>query len=234
VLVAEALAARVELRALYVEPGADAALVDRVARGGVPVHRVHEGVLSKALDLVNPQPLVGVAAQFHHGLDPVLQSAASRRRSVLVLVGIQDPGNAGTLVRVAEGAGCAGVVLSAGSVDLFNPKTVRASAGALFRVPVVRSAEWGEVLAAAAAAGLSTLASVAVGGSAPEDVALGGAVAIFLGSEAHGLPSELVEHVNRKVTIPMEGEVESLNAAVAGAVLAFEGARQRRAVTSGG
>jgi TrmH family RNA methyltransferase len=234
VLVADALAAGVELRALYAEPAADAGLIALVARTGAPVHRVHEGVLSKVLDLVSPQPVVGVGAQPRHRLDAVLRAGADRRRSVLVLVGIQDPGNAGTLVRVAEGAGCAGVVLCAGSVDLFNPKTVRATAGSLFRVPVVQSVEWGEVLVGADASGLSSVATVAGGGSPPEEVALGGAVAVFLGSEAHGLPAELVERAGRRVTVPMDGEIESLNAAVAGAVLAFEGARQRRGIADGG
>ncbi len=231
-LVSEALAAGVELRSVYAEPDADPLVVEQVTRRGVPVHRVQPGVLSKCLDVANPQSLVAVASQVRHDLAAVMSAAARRRRAVLILVGIQDPGNAGTLLRVAEGADAAGVVLVTGSVDLFNPKTVRATAGSLFRVPVVQEIGWEEVLAAAAEAGLRCVATVPGAGQAPEEVELGGATAMFLGSEAHGLPPTLIEEMDVKVSIPMAGEVESLNAAVAGAVLAFEGARQRRAAAA--
>lgn len=232
-LVAEALAEGIELRCLYAEPDADPGLIEEVTRRGLAVHRVQPGVLSKCLDLVNPQSLVAVASQVRHELGTVMSAAVGRRRAVLVLVGIQDPGNAGTLLRVAEGADAAGVVLCTGSVDLFNPKTVRATAGSLFRVPVVQGIEWEHALAMAGGVGIPCVATVREAGRAPEDVDLGGALALFLGSEANGLPEALVERSDARVSVPMAGRVESLNAAVAGAVLAFEGARQRRSAADG-
>ena len=199
------------------------------AAAGVPVHPVAEGALKKVLDLVTPQAVVAVARAGSASLDEVVGASVAAGSPLLVLVELQDPGNAGTLVRVAEAAGCAGVVLTERSVDLHNPKTVRATAGSVFRVPVVLDVSVDAVLDACAAAGVPTLATVATDGAAPESAPLDGSVAVLLGSEAHGLPADLVARATSRVTIPMVGQVESLNAGVAGAVLAFEAARRRRA-----
>jgi len=131
-------------------------------------------------------------------------------------------------VRVAEATGCAGVVLTSGSVDLHNPKTVRATAGAVFRVPAVESVEVAEVLRRCAERSVTTVATVGRGGDAPEDAPLDGAVALLIGAEAHGLPDDVVAACDARVSLPMEGGVESLNAAVAGSVLLFDAARRRR------
>lgn len=228
-LLAEAVAADVELVGVYAEPaGVDDPAVRAAAAAGVPVHPVPEGALKKVLDLVTPQAVVAVARISVSTLDAVVAAASADGAPLLVLVELQDPGNAGTLVRVAEAAGCAGVVLTAQSVDLYNPKTVRASAGSLFRVPVVQGVTVDAVLDACAAAGVPVLATVAADGTDPEAAPLDGAVAVLLGSEAHGLAAGVVARADARVTIPMVGNVESLNAGVAGAVLAFEAARRRR------
>ena len=214
---------------MYVEPAAsDDPAVRAAGAAGVPVHPVPEGALKKVLDLVTPQAVVAVARAVAATLASVVAAASAAGAPLLVLVELQDPGNAGTLVRVAEAAGCAGVVLTERSVDLYNPKSVRATAGSLFRVPVVQDVTVDDVLAACAAAGVPTLATVAVDGTDPESSPLDAAVAVLLGSEAHGLAAELVARADARVTIPMVGKVESLNAGVAGAVLAFEAARRRR------
>ena len=228
-LLAEALAAGVGIDGVYVEPAAaDDPSVQAAGAAGVPVHPVAEGALKKVLDLVTPQSVVAVARAAAVPLGDVVAAAASTGTPLLVLVELQDPGNAGTLVRVAEASGCAGVVLTERSVDLHNPKTVRATAGSIFRVPVVQDVSVDAVLEACAAAGVPTLATVALDGTDPESSALDGAVAVLLGSEAHGLAPDLVARADARVTIPMVGRVESLNAGVAGAVLAFEAARRRR------
>jgi len=215
---------------VYVEPAAaDDPAVRAAGAAGVPVHPVPEGALKKVLDLVTPQAVVTVARAVAASLAEVVAAAKSAGAPLLVLVELQDPGNAGTLVRVAEAAGCAGVVLTERSVDLYNPKTVRATAGSLFRVPVVQEVTVDSVLDACDAAGVPTLATVATQGADPEAAPLDAAVALLLGSEAHGLPDDLVARAGTRVTIPMVGNVESLNAGVAGAVLAFEAARRRRA-----
>jgi len=229
--VTEAVAADVTLDAVFAEPGADPALLAALRSAGVEVVDVAEGALRKVLDVVNPQPVVAVAHQIQAQLGSVVRAARERRAPVLGLVGLQDPGNAGTLVRVAEAAGCAGVVFSSGSVDVWNPKVVRASAGSILRVPVVEGVEPTDLVAAGHGASLTVVATTAGAGTAPEDLDLAGPALLLVGSEAHGLPRSLVDAADQRVTIPMQGEVESLNAAVAGSLLAFEAARQRRAGT---
>lgn len=210
------------------EPDADPELITRVRGAGVPVTEVAGGSLRKVLDLVTPQSVVAVAEQQHADLRSLLEDAHSRGRPLMALVGIQDPGNAGTLVRVAEATGCAGAVFTEGSVDPWNPKTVRATAGALLRVPVAEGVAPATLVELAGEVGPPLVATIAHGGGSPDGLDLSGAKVILVGSEAHGLPAELLEAAQMTVTIPMEGEVESLNAAVSGALLGFEAARQRR------
>lgn len=227
-LIAEALDAAHPLMVLYAEPAADTALVQRAATAGTEVVEVPEGSLRKVLDLVNPQPVVAVAPQRRAIVAEILNLASHGRRPVILLVQIQDPGNAGTLIRVAEAAGCAGVIISEGSVDLWNPKTVRASAGSVMRVPVAAAPDVPDVLDSAQEIGLPVVATVGSAGVAPESCALDAGCVVLVGAEAHGLPEAVLARADTRVSIPMAGSVESLNAAVAGAVLVFEAARQRR------
>jgi TrmH family RNA methyltransferase len=157
--------------------------------------------------------------------------ALARDGVVVVAVDVRDPGNAGTLVRSAAAAGARGVVLCEGSVDLYNPKTVRATAGAMFRVPVVTSVDVNEALRALGAEGRRRLAAVARAGDDYTTVDLTAPVALVVGNEAHGLPVDLAE-IDGSVSIPMPGATESLNVGVATAVLCFEAARQARAAVA--
>ncbi|MBU3702575.1 MAG: RNA methyltransferase, partial [Acidimicrobiia bacterium] len=147
---------------------------------------------------------------------------------VLVLADVADPGNVGTLVRTAEAAGAAGVVVTGSSADPFGPKAVRASAGSAARVPIAEVAVMADVLQAATSAARRTVATVVAGGSAPETIDLADPVCLLLGSEAHGLDDATVAACTTSVTVPMAGAVESVNVAIAGAVVLFEIARQRR------
>ena len=140
---------------------------------------------------------------------------------VIVADRLADPGNAGTIIRTAEASGADAVVLTPGSVDAFNPKVVRASAGSLFRVPVA-TAGLGDVRQA----GLRLVATSSHQGEVYTDVDLRGPVAIVLGNEANGLAPDAA--VDQWVRIPQSGTIESLNVAMAATVLAFEVARQRR------
>ncbi len=228
VLLADAVETGAAVVEVFVEE--DSVLTAEVP-AGVPVRTVASGELAKVLDVVTPRGVVAVVRRPQHTLAEVLARAVDTERPVVVLVGIQDPGNAGTLVRVAEASDAAGVVLTDGSVDVWSPKAVRASAGSALRVPVVVDVPCAEVLGAAADLGLPTVGTVPVVGEAPESTDLAGAFVLLLGNEAHGLPEEAVASVGRLVSIPMSGAVESVNAGVAGAVLLFEAARQRRAGT---
>jgi TrmH family RNA methyltransferase len=236
VLLAEALDAGADLESVVVESAAaHSDPVTRAGDAGVAVRVVEDGVLARVLDVVTPQAVVTVVRRRTPPLEQVV-SGSPDGAPLLVLVGLQDPGNAGTLVRVAEASGCRGVVLTANSVDLTNPKTVRATAGSVFRVPVATGPPVEEVLDACDAAGLATWATVRGGAedAAAEDYTradLGGPLALLVGSEAHGLDPAVARRCRGRLTIPMSGRVDSLNAGVAGAVVLFEAARRRRSAT---
>jgi TrmH family RNA methyltransferase len=235
VLLTEALEAGASVRTVYVEGDAarDAVhrAVDAAVDAGVRVREVMPGTLAKVLDLTTPQAVVAVVERTDAGLVDLVSEAARTGRPLLVLEAVADPGNVGTLVRTAEAAGCAGVALLGACADRFNPKTVRSTAGAVFRVPVAEVDEVAELADVLTESGVALVGAAGGVGEAPEDTDLRGAVAIVVGSEAHGLSADVLGQCDRTVSIPMAGRVESLNAAVAGSVLAFEAARQRRAGT---
>jgi RNA methyltransferase, TrmH family len=234
-VVREAMAAGVDVESVYIDRtggSPDGSLDDLLAEAYATGSRVFDlapGVLSRVADTVTPQPVMAVVRQMDVPL-AALRPPEGAAPLVVVCVDLRDPGNAGTVLRSAEAAGASGVVSCDGSVDLFNPKTVRASAGSLFRLPVVAGGDPTEVLAELGEWGLTRLATTPRGGDAYTDIDLTGPVALVLGNEAHGLPEGLENQLDGQVTIPMAGRAESLNAGMAAAVLCFEAARQRRAV----
>lgn len=228
-LVSAALDAGAGLEGLYVAPGAQheervREVVDRAGAAGVRVHELAEGVMERVADTVTPQPVMALAPM----LDVPLAGLAGKTLLV-VCAGVRDPGNAGTVLRSAEAAGAGGVVFCDGSVEVYNPKTVRASAGALFHVPVVAGGEAVEVLEEIMSWGMRRLAAVARGGTEYTCADLSIPVAVVLGNEASGLAPAVAGAVDGAVTIPMAGRAESLNVGVAAALLCFEARRQRLA-----
>lgn len=203
-------------------------LTEQVAATGARLVELPSGIMAKVADTVTPQPLAAVVTRHTVSLEQVL-AAGPPALPVLVLVEVADPGNAGTLLRSAEAAGAAAVVFCAGSVDPFNPKTVRSSAGSIFHVPVVEGISPRIALASLGDAGVHRVGTVARGGVSLAEAQLGDAVALVLGSEAHGLPDGLHAVLDELVTIPMVGRAESLNVAMAGTLFAFECARRRLA-----
>lgn len=183
--------------------------------------RVTNGVLQGLTDTSTPQ---GIAAIVEIP-DTSLAALPPEASFVLVLADVRDPGNAGTLIRSALGAGADAIVFSTGSVDPFGPKTVRASAGALFGLPVLQGSFEDAVTR------LKEKSFLIVGtqaGSPPiHSLDLTGPVAFVLGNEAWGLSASMEVLLDEKVGIPMPGPTESLNVAVAGSILLFEAARQR-------
>jgi TrmH family RNA methyltransferase len=222
-----ALARGADVETLYLAPGADRAfgpLVSRIDAMGTPIERLKEGVLERIGDTVTPQPILAVAPTPRYDL-----SSFGRGGLVVVAVTLRDPGNAGTLLRSAEGAGAAGVVFCGNSVDAYSPKVVRSSAGAIFGVPTVEADDPVQVLDALGAQGRRRLGTANAGGAPVDGVDFTGPLAIVVGNEAHGLPAALEAHLDGTVTIPLAGAADSLNVAMAGTVLVFEAARQRRA-----
>jgi TrmH family RNA methyltransferase len=147
-----------------------------------------------------------------------------------VLAGVQDPGNLGTILRAAEAFGATGVVLARDTVSLFNAKAVRATAGALFRLPILRGLSAPEIVALLRRRRVKLFTSVVSGGSALSSTDLSGPLAIVFGSEASGAPREF-RAAGEPFTIPLAASVESLNVAAAAAVILYEIARQREGVS---
>ena len=224
-LVGEALDAGVAIEAVFVD-GADAAalpVVARAAASGIRVHELAPGVLELVAGTVTPQPVLAIAPMPDVGFE-VLSGVTL----VVVCVDVRDPGNAGSVLRSAEAAGAGAVVFCRGSVDVFNPKTVRSSAGSLFHVPVVSGGDPVDVLERLGEAGFRRCAAVARDGRPYDEIDLTGPVAVVVGNEANGLPAGLEPHVDVAATIPMVGRAESLNVGVAAALMCFEALRQRR------
>ncbi len=207
-LIAQAIAAGWEIEAQFVAPGATA------VQSSAPVYELAPNVIERVASTEAPQPVLAVVRQ----RDSLLPADAD---FVMVAHRLSDPGNAGTIIRSAEAAGAQAVVFTQGSVDPFNSKVVRATAGSLFRIPVV-SAE----LDVLRAAGLRVLATSSHHGTAYTEADLTGRVALVVGNEAHGVPDD--SPVDGWLTIPHAGAAESLNVAMAATVLVFEVARQRR------
>lgn len=208
VLVAEAEAAGWEIEAEFVAPD-----VEPVT--SATVFGLADGVLERVAATEAPRGTLAVVRMPRSA--PTLADA----RFVLVLDRVADPGNLGTLLRSAEAAGVDAVALTPGSVDPYNPKVVRASAGALFHVPVVVAG-----LTEVATAGLRLIGTSSHRGAASDRADWTRPVAVVLGNEAHGLPDDAL--VDEWVTIEHRGRAESLNVAMAGTVVLFDAARAER------
>ncbi|WP_179758246.1 TrmH family RNA methyltransferase [Microlunatus parietis] len=182
-------------------------------------------------EAVTPQ---GVVAVCRMELRPVPELITRAARLLVCCARISDPGNAGTVIRCADAFGADGVVLSAESVDPYNPKTVRATVGSLFHLPIGVGAEVPEVVAAARAAGLQVLAADGAGESLAA-LAAGGDLARptlwLFGNEAHGLPADLVRLADRVVAVPIFGSAESLNLSTAAAVCLYASATAQNPTT---
>ena len=176
-----------------------------------------------------PQGVAALVRVKEFSLDDVLERL--QVGPVIVLVGLQDPGNLGTILRSAEAFGSAGVVLGEGTVSAFNSKVIRASAGSVFRLPVVGAKGAGgmDVISAKMRErGVRLIATSSHKGTAIDQAGLTGAAAIFVGSEGAGLQKSLMGQMDEMVAIPHTAQVESLNAGVAGSIVLYEAARQRR------
>jgi TrmH family RNA methyltransferase len=203
------------------------ALIARLEGAGIETLELKEGVLEKVGTTRTPQPVLAVVST------PETDSAALARDGlVVVALAVSDPGNLGTMVRSAEAAGAAAILLGPGSVDAYNPKVVRASAGAIFGIPVVdaESEGWSAVdaLDALGELGRQRLGAVSTHqGVAHTDADFTRPTAVVLGNEAHGIDAAVDGHLDGHVHIAMAGSAESLNVAMAATVLCFESARQR-------
>ncbi len=199
-------------------------LAIRANERGVDVILAADAVMGKITSTVTPQGIVGVADYVDVSLGSLPPAGC-----VAVLHEVRDPGNAGTIVRSADAAGAAGVVFGAASVDVYNPKTVRACAGSVFHLPIVRDVPTAEAVDALRTSGHRILAMDARGSHSLYTTDVSGPVAFVFGNEAHGLPQDVVATADATVRVPHAGAAESLNLAAAATICLFEHARRRGA-----
>jgi TrmH family RNA methyltransferase len=191
----------------------------------VDVHIVSERAAKALSDTVTPVGLVAVCEVPSITLDDVL---ADEPRLVAVAAEISEPGNAGTLIRIGDAMGADAVVMAGHSVDPYNGKCLRASAGSIFSVPVVSETDAGAAVSALCEAGLRVLATTVDGSTSLDDTDLSGPTAWLFGPESHGLPPELAAMAAERIRIPMPGAAESLNVASAAAICLYESAKTHR------
>ncbi|GAB2855733.1 TrmH family RNA methyltransferase [Nocardioides pacificus] len=190
---------------------------------------VDDKALASLSDSVTPQGVVGVCRYVDRPLAHVLDPAP---RLMAICADVRDPGNAGTVIRCADAAGAGAVVLAGHSVDAYNPKTVRATVGSLFHLPLATEPDTAAAVRAAQAAGLQVLAADGAGevdlDEAADSGLLSAPTAWLFGNEAWGLPDELAQLADRRVRIPIHGRAESLNLSTAAAICLYASARAQR------
>ena len=186
---------------------------------------VSEEVFRKMSDTQTPQGALTVLKRPEYRLEELLKQ---NKPLFAVLEDLQDPGNLGTIIRTGEGAGITGVIMSAQTVDIFNPKVIRATMGSIYRVPFVYVESVTETIKNMQKAGIHTYAAHLKGEKYYDSFSFGEPTAFLIGNEGNGLKKETADMADFYLKIPMEGKVESLNAAIATAPLMYEAHRQRQ------
>ena len=190
---------------------------------GISYEPVTDTVAAYMSDTQTPQGIICLVRQFHY----TLQDLQGRNSLCMVLENLQDPGNLGTIIRTAEGAGATGILMNRGCVDIYNPKVIRSTMGSILRVPFFYTDDLKETLVRWKRSGVALCAAHLRGTmnyTAPDYT---GKTAFLIGNESNGLSEETALLADRLVKIPMKGKVESLNASVAASILLYEAARQR-------
>lgn len=181
-------------------------------------------IFRKMSDTQTPQGILCVVKRPQYRLEELL---AGEKPLLVVLENLQDPGNLGTIVRTGEGAGITGVIMSAQTVDIYNPKTIRATMGSIYRVPFIYVESIPEIVDILRKKGIHTYAAHLNGKNYYDSFSFKEGTAFLIGNEGNGLTDELADAADAYLKIPMEGKVESLNAAIATSLLMYEAHRQR-------
>lgn len=200
------------------------ALLEMAVRKGVRIMVVESCVMSELADTDTPQGVLAVMRQPNYRLEDLI---GSRQALVVVVDGVQDPGNLGTIIRSADAAAANCAILLKGTVDLYNPKTLRSTMGSLFHLPVVTDVEPDNVLNLLSEAGLQLVVGAPSAARTVGSLDLTRPTALVVGSEARGPSSEVIQRAAHLVRIPMPGRAESLNVATAASILLYEAVRQR-------
>ena len=207
---------------VYVTEGFEKKYGDRLA--GCRYELISDAVCRHLSDTRTPQGVTALVKKQETPLEEIL--ARDENPCLFLLENLQDPGNMGTILRTSEGSGVSGIIMTRESVDPYNPKVIRSTMGAIFRMPFVIVDDFEDVLCRLKEAGVRTFAAHLDGEDFYRQDYRGGC-AFFIGNEGNGLSEELAARADGRVRIPMKGQVESLNAAVAATVLMYETLRQR-------
>lgn len=186
---------------------------------------VSDSVLKSVSDTQTPQGILCLVKKPEYQLEDLLRE---EQPHLLILESIQDPGNLGTMLRTGEGAGITGVVMNRTTVDLFNPKTIRSTMGSIYRMPFVVTEHLEETIAELKARQIAVYAAHLKGTLSYDEPDYRGGTAFLIGNEGKGLSDEIADLADTCIKIPMEGKVESLNAAISASLLMYEVNRQRR------
>ena len=231
-LLEEALRAGLRVATIFVAQGAEKLLDNLPVSPETEILRLPAKVLASTLATETAQLIAALIEPPEWTWEHLFGLRRNATPLVLVLAGLQDPGNLGTILRSAEAFGATGVVCLPGTVSAWNPKAVRASAGSVFRVPLI-AAEVEECIPRLHKAEATIFATLPGRAPQAQSINLARPVAFLIGNEVNGVPGSLIARADAMITIPCPGPVESLNAAVAASVLLYEAARQR-ATGSGG
>lgn len=231
-LVEEAFRASLRVPCVFLAQESEEMLRDLELPSETEVLLVPRAILDSILDTEAPQPVAALVEMPDWTLSHVLGPGKDSAPLILVLASLQDPGNLGTIVRSAEAFGASGIMSLPGTVSPWNPKAVRASAGSIFRTPLIATTA-DDCVATLREAGIHILTTTVMAAQPVDLVNLAGPVAFLIGNEGNGVPANLAAHADTSITIACPGPVESLNAAVAASVLLYEATRQRLAASGG-
>jgi TrmH family RNA methyltransferase len=199
------------------------AVMEKAKEKGI-LEVVTEDVFAEMSDTEHPQGVLAVIEQPSYQLKDLMTDAPL----LMILEDIQDPGNLGTIFRTAEGAGVSGIIMSRGTVDLFSPKVVRSTMGSIYRMPFLVAEDLPEMIRSIKGEGVKLYAAHLEGKQYHDGFAYTGPSGFMIGNEGNGLSRELTDYADDLLRIPMGGQLESLNAAMAAGILMYEANRQRR------
>ena len=202
----------------------NADIVSLATTAGIEVEEVTEQVLEQMADTTTPQGVIAVSTMTTRPMESVVTASS---KLLVVLDRVSDPGNAGTIIRVAVAAGADGVIVTSESVDIYNPKVVRSTTGSLFHIPVVTGVDWHEAVGALKARGIQVIAADTSGQPLPvlaNSGVLAKPTAWLFGNEAHGLDDEALAAADYAASVPQFGPLESMNLATAAAVCVYQSA----------
>ena len=220
IYLAESFAKKEECSSILREKG--------IRQGDILVETVDDRIFKSVSDTVTPQGVLCLIRMEQYTLEDMIKGEDAP--FLMILEDLQDPGNLGTILRTGEGAGVTGIVLSKNSVDVFNPKVIRSTMGSVYRMPVMYVDCIEEILPDLKEQGITTYAAHLKGKNCYDEEDYCRGTAFFIGNEGNGLTDHLSSQADCLIKIPMKGQVESLNAAMAAGILMYEAVRQRDAV----